>query len=722
MNDNVTQSYDEQANPPTVAEANSEVSPQTLWACVASEVGYGDYDTEISLVDKIGDLETAIAGKAASSHTHSASNITGLAEVATTGEYSSLSGTPSLATVATSGDYNDLTNKPTAYTHPATHPASMIAGLSDVATSGSYNDLADKPTIPTVPASLPANGGNADTVDNMHASEFAVANHTHGQYASVTHGHAVSDITGLSGELDGKADANHTHNYAASAHSHTLAEVSETSDKKIMTAGERTKLEGVEANANNYTHPATHPASMITGLSTVATTGSYNDLSDKPTAMAPTAHAHAQSDISGLASALSGKANTSHGHAQSEITGLSDALSGKANATHTHDYAASTHSHTQTEVTGLATALSGKANASHAHEQSEITGLADALTGKANATHTHTGFAASSHTHTQAQVTGLETALSDLEDAVGGKADANHTHNYAASSHNHTVAQITGTLPLTKGGTGATTAAAALTNLGLTATAAELNYMDGVTSNVQTQLDNKAASGHTHTAAELIAMADSLFGTNSVGGVEFSYGADSGKNLLTEIAAMSQGLHTIYSISTTEGNPNTTESFRCLTHKSAVGFGWLIAFGALGSAYINYLDNGTWSGWVALYEATPAPLWTGTWYPNASQTITPTKTLSECRNGWILVWGDYDTTNNVGVASEACTTVIPKLGFGGAKWTGQSFLTVLPTAMTESADGITIKRVQVYDAKLTGHAYNTVSPRNDIVLRAVYEY
>lgn len=31
-----------------------------------------------------------------------------------------------------------------------------------------------------------------------------------------------------------------------------------------------------------YTHPATHPASMITGLATVATSGSYNDLTDKP--------------------------------------------------------------------------------------------------------------------------------------------------------------------------------------------------------------------------------------------------------------------------------------------------------------------------------------------------------------------------------------------------------------------------------------------------------
>ncbi len=36
----------------------------------------------------------------------------------------------------------------TVYTHPTTHPASMITGLSAVATSGSYNDLTDKPNIP----------------------------------------------------------------------------------------------------------------------------------------------------------------------------------------------------------------------------------------------------------------------------------------------------------------------------------------------------------------------------------------------------------------------------------------------------------------------------------------------------------------------------------------------------------------------------------------------
>ena len=42
-----------------------------------------------------------------------------------------------------------------------------------------------------------------------------------------------------------------------------------------------------------------------------------------------------------------------------------------------------------------------------------------------------------------------------------------------------------------------------LSNLGLTATATELNYTDGVTSNIQTQLNGKAAKSHGHTWAEV---------------------------------------------------------------------------------------------------------------------------------------------------------------------------------------------------------------------------
>ena len=58
-----------------------------------------------------------------------------------------------------------------------------------------------------------------------------------------------------------------------------------TTTHGLMTAADKVKLNGIEAGANKYSHPATHPATMITGLANVATSGSYSDLSNKPGTM-----------------------------------------------------------------------------------------------------------------------------------------------------------------------------------------------------------------------------------------------------------------------------------------------------------------------------------------------------------------------------------------------------------------------------------------------------
>ena len=51
---------------------------------------------------------------------------------------------------------------------------------------------------------------------------------------------------------------------------------------QLFTDEYKTKLEGIEEGANRYVHPTTHPVSMITGLHAVATSGDYEDLSNKP--------------------------------------------------------------------------------------------------------------------------------------------------------------------------------------------------------------------------------------------------------------------------------------------------------------------------------------------------------------------------------------------------------------------------------------------------------
>lgn len=87
--------------------------------------------------------------------------------------------------------YNDLTDTPTGqmtYTHPDTHPASMITGLATVATSGKYSDLTDKPTA------LPANGGDADTVGGKYPSAFANADHVHNIYLPLSGGSLTGNL------------------------------------------------------------------------------------------------------------------------------------------------------------------------------------------------------------------------------------------------------------------------------------------------------------------------------------------------------------------------------------------------------------------------------------------------------------------------------------------------------------------------------------------------
>ena len=58
----------------------------------------------------------------------------------------------------------------------------------------------------------------------------------------------------------------------------------------VATSGSYNDLANKPTIPSAYTHPTSHPASMITGLATVATSGSYNDLSNKPTI--PAAYSH----------------------------------------------------------------------------------------------------------------------------------------------------------------------------------------------------------------------------------------------------------------------------------------------------------------------------------------------------------------------------------------------------------------------------------------------
>lgn len=543
-------------------------------------------------------------------------------------------------------------------------------------------------------------GLDADMLDGHDTTYFATATqlagkadaaHTHSQYATnddvealetevagkanSTHTHAQSDITGLATALGNKANASHTHETgditgldtalsgkAAASHTHSLDDVSETTAKKIMTADERTKLSGIAAGANKtvvdtamsststnpvqnkavnsalgnkvdkvtgkglstndyttdektklagiaagankYTHPTSHPASMITGLADVATTGSYNDLSNKPTTMTPTAHTHAQSDVTGLATALSGKANTGHTHGAASTT--ANGFMSKED---------------KTKLNGIATG--------------------------ANKTTVDTALSASSTNPVQNKV---------INTALAGKASTSHNHNSAY-------------------------------------------------------------------------IAKSLQMTADDGDVEVSW---TNQDVVAKIKALGSGMTTAYASIGTTNNPNSIESFRFMVHKTgSAKYGWVMAFGGRGSVYTGYVDNGTWRDWKAIFEASPAPLWTGAAYmssPNSTpQTVTPSKKLSECRNGWLLLWSDYDKDTKKANDSDFVTTMIPKKNPTGGNWGGKAFYCDIPRYMGSNVNDVDterriIKSIYIHDNCIKGSFNNDKDERNDVVLRAVFEW
>lgn len=153
-----------QEHPGDAAAMNSAISAlQTAVSGLQTTVGgLGSLATKstVSESDLATDLKEKVNAAADGNHSH--------------GNKSVLDGITSAKVAAWdgksdfSGNYNDLTNKPTipaAYTHPSSHPASMITGLATVATTGKYSDLTGLPTIPTTVAALTDAGNYAKKSD-----------------------------------------------------------------------------------------------------------------------------------------------------------------------------------------------------------------------------------------------------------------------------------------------------------------------------------------------------------------------------------------------------------------------------------------------------------------------------------------------------------------------------------------------------------------------------
>lgn len=177
------------------------------------------------------------------------------------------------------------------YTHPASHPASMITQDSE----HRYVTDTEKVQWNTV----------TNKVDKVVGKGLS------------TNDFNDSFKTKLVGMEEGAN--NYTH-----PSTHSLEMIRETDAKKIMTIEERNKLGSIEAEANKYTHPATHPAAMIEQDSTHrfvtdSEKSSWNNKCNKDDlrlsdARTPLPHEQEISTITGLQTALDNKLDKTGGN------------------------------------------------------------------------------------------------------------------------------------------------------------------------------------------------------------------------------------------------------------------------------------------------------------------------------------------------------------------------------------------------------------------------
>lgn len=173
-----------------------------------------------------------------------------LSQVATTGAYSDLSGRPNLSAVATTGAYSDLSGKPNLATVATTGAYSDLNGkpnLATVATTGAYADLTGTPTVPSVTQNT-----GTSTTSVMSQNAVTVALGAKADTSSL----ATVATTGAYSDLSGTPTVP------------SVVQATGSSTANVMSQNAVTLYLNNKADSSS--------------LATVATTGSYNDLLNKP--------------------------------------------------------------------------------------------------------------------------------------------------------------------------------------------------------------------------------------------------------------------------------------------------------------------------------------------------------------------------------------------------------------------------------------------------------
>jgi len=494
-----------------------------------------------------------------------------------------------------SGNYNDLTNKPS------------IPSISGLATE-EYVDEAVSTKADSDhnhDSAYDVKGAAADVQDNLNTVSDTLDSHT---------GNANIHVTATNKSNWGAA---YTHSTSAHARTDATKVADSTTNGNILINGTETNVyshpnSGV--TAGTYKSVTVNAQGHITSGSNPTTLAGYGITDADPKGAADSALASAKTYADNAAAAVKNDLLNGAGTAYDTLKELGDLIVDNADAIDALETVASgkadkTHSHAIADVSGLQTALDGKAASSHGTHVSYST-TAPVMDGTASVGSAST-VARSDHKHptdtSRASKTEFDSHVADTTKHITSTERTNwgtaYTHSQAAHAPSNaqanqnafsniavsgqtTVAADTATDTVTFVGsnvtittdatndkvtfsvadgstnakgvvqltnstssTSTTTAATpssvksaydlantaktnaataqtkadsaytlaegkvgSLSDLGVTATATELNYVDGVTSNIQSQLDGKSATGHTHKYA----------GSSSAGGAATS--------------------------------------------------------------------------------------------------------------------------------------------------------------------------------------------------------
>ena len=510
--------------------------------------------------------------------------------------------------------------------------SAAIVGKADSEHTHTVSEITDFPT------SMSANGGNADTVDNKHASDFAAAedvaalqNNSH-IHTNKTILDKITESSG--GELlyDGQLIKGETITYTEAT----------TSTSGLMSAADKQKIDGIEDGANKTTvdsalsstsvNPVQNKVvkSAIDGISTLVGDTSVSSQITNAIDLLDLSNTYIAASQKGAASGVA-ELDSSGKVPSSQLNAVTKSDIGLGNVDNTSDVSKPISTATQTALNNKVDKITGKSLSTNDYTTAEKTKLAGIEEGATKYTHpTGDGnlHVPATGTSNSGKVLKAGSTAGSISWGSLSKSDVGLGNVNNTSDANKPISTATQTALDAKQNT-ITGAATTITGNNLTAsralvsdssgkvavsdiTATELGYLDGVTSNIQQQLNANSSlfvrGSGSNAIQGLNGMAQGknsfAIGTGSVAtderGMAIGYGAVAGRNQFATgvfnkptdgTAAILSTTGSVFVVGVGTSSSKTKNGFRVGMDSSCYGAAAFKSSGADYAEYEEWLDG-----------------------------------------------------------------------------------------------------------------------------------